>query len=189
LSQKVVDDVPCESFEFQTESEAVIDCIADIGQACSCPSGYQDQNDIVNSYIEPLDVLLSQTLDPLIILGLSTEVTVGEVCCPVGTTLRDDGDLVNTLLYAVLYQLLAISEDLNPAVSAQLRNISRRFYEPLICEANVRLFSAEPVPSPEDPQYNVLDRFQGPFSVTLPAGVDAGGNGWISTTPDGKEGI
>lgn len=189
VSQKVVSGKPCESVEFADETEANIQCIADVGQACNCPTGYYDQGDIIERYLEPIDTLLASTLDPLVVLGLSTEVTVGEICCPEGTQLEDDGNLVNSVVYAVVFQILNTSDDLSPAVSAQLRKVVRKLYEPLRCVSNVKFNMAEAVNSPNDEEENVLSDFQAPFRISLPATSTQNGDQWISRPTSDIEGF
>lgn len=48
----------------------------------------------------------------------------------------------------------------------------------------LQTLAAEPVPGPNDPAANALDRFVAPFSVNTP--IDAGTESWTSTPPDGE---
>lgn len=190
LSQRVVSGSPCESFQLGRPGPPDTTCLADLGDACGCPAGTADQGNILSFYAEPIDELLQETVRTLngTLSPLATvpDVGVGELCCPTGTVLQDDGNLVNTVVYVILEEVIA-GLGLDETTQATLVDpLLRPLAGTLSCTVSARLQAAEPVPDPNNPQLNALERFAAPFTVNLPADAGSDGDSWISTPPNGE---
>lgn len=189
MSQKVVSGVPCEPYSLGQEGPAQTTCLADLGGVCECPSNYEDQGDVLSNYAGDIDTLLRETSASLNAAlgtpGVIPTVDVGEVCCPVGTRLRDDGNVVNAVVYNLLRNVLDGIEIDDRLVGKRLDPILEPLAGTLYCESLAELRAAVSVPDPDRPDRNVLDAFSPPFVTNLPADVGAGSD-WISTPPDGE---
>lgn len=188
LSQRVVSGSPCEAYELGQPGEPDTSCLADLGGVCNCPAGTEDQGDILSNYLGPIDALLSTTTAALntVLLGAVPSVDVGEVCCPTGTRLRDDGNVINAVVYTLLNNVLDELGLVDGLVGGLVDAILQPLSGTLYCESNARLVSAQSVPSADDPAQNALQRFSAPFEVNLPIDAAADGSSWISTPPDGE---
>ena len=188
LSQRVVSGSPCEAFQLGQPGEPETSCLAHLGGVCSCPSGYDDQGDILTRYLGPIDALLTTTTAALnaVLLGAVPTVDVGEVCCPSGTRVRDDGNLVNAVVYTLLTNVLDDLGLLDGLVGGLLDAILQPLAGELYCETNASLQAAQWVPDPNDSGLNALDRFTPPFVVNLPMDQGPDSDTWISTPPDGE---
>ncbi len=130
-----------------------------------------------------------------------TSVDGMDICCPVGSVLGQVG-LVDTAGYLILInelleaglpngQLTFLLEDLGVQVPSTEFSCAGEPAPPPEVEQSIswgglQALAAEPVPDPDDPAANALDRFLAPFRVQLPIGMAA--ESWISTPPDGVEG-
>ncbi len=213
LSQRVVSGSPCEPFALGGGGQPETTCLADVGDGCVCPAGFNDQGDILSLYLDPitallqektleLDAALSTTIvverdkpgqgignpktDEIIVTDIVPLVQVGELCCPAGTQLQDDGNLVNTTVYVILREVIAGLALDETSVSTLVDPILQPLAGTLHCVVSASFQAAEPVPDPNDPLRNTLERFQPPFRVNLPVNESVDGAEWISTTPDGE---
>ncbi|NDW20503.1 hypothetical protein [Alteromonas hispanica] len=205
VSQKVVAGTPCEPFSLElvpADSSCLVGLTAlgdsllgtadvELSAACSdCPSGYESQNDIMDNYLPAVELLLSTALDSLQLVGVigAVDVTLGEICCPVGTKLEEDENIVETLVFTILeviFDLLGIDLIGNQLVIDTLALLG---IEPGItnCQTPLTLFAAETVNTPgtTTPAFSLL---QPPFRVTLPQAVASfSDNGWQSVSPTGE---
>lgn len=176
ISKKVVAGTPCEAFSIDNNIPADTRCLVNAVQDCSCPAGSTDQGEILQTYLGPIDALVDTTLGALSLLvpGLPSSVDIGTLCCPVGTVLEDDNNLVNAVVYTAFNTLLA-QIPLGPITEGLVREILDPLYGEPRCVSAVTLRSAEEVPSATDPSKNALAPFSAPFSVSLP--LDVSGQG------------
>lgn len=190
LSQRVVSGNPCEDFSLGQPSLADTSCLADLGGVCSCPAGSTDQGDILSRHLPAIDSLLKETRKDLnqVLQGpLSIpKVDVGEVCCPTGTRLRDDGNLVSSMVYVLLRTVIDQLDITDSLVGGLVDGILQPLSGNLYCESSAQLLAAEEVLDPNDPNRNALSRFRPPFGVNLPTRGDSGADAWISTPPNGE---
>ncbi len=230
ISQKVVPGIPCENVSASSGSasadttatatssdatavtDAYTDCIvgAPIGgvlSSCSCPSGYNEQNDVISA----ADAEIQQSIDAGITATLGfvkglQPYQVGTICCQDGYALDDTG-LGDTIAYAVIEPALQdlaldarkLARTLE-AVSAALPNQQTTFQcfagtppaeppaeppsESPSVERTLVLKLAEPVTTPDDATQNALAPFTAPFRVNLPTNV--ADDNWIYIPPDGE---
>ncbi|MGB1557713.1 MAG: hypothetical protein ACPHCJ_07995, partial [Oceanococcaceae bacterium] len=178
MSQRVVTGSPCEDYALGQPGAADTTCLADLGGVCSCPIGTTDQGDVLSNYLGPIDTLLSETTAALnaVLLGLATlpSVDVGEVCCPTGTRLRDDGNLVNSTVYVLLRTVIDQLDITDSLVGGLVDSILQPLNGTLYCESSAQLLAAEEVLDPNDPNRNALSRFLPPFGVNLPTRGNSG---------------
>tara|TARA_R110001583_G_scaffold93541_1_gene236495 strand:- start:3963 stop:5171 length:1209 start_codon:yes stop_codon:yes gene_type:complete len=196
ISQKVVVGAPCETYTIPEAQKqpAITDCLVNLGETCTPPEGAVDQGSILESNSEPVQAQLATTINSLNLtlgtLGLALpSFDIGEIYCPAGTELEDDGNLATTIVYYAMNTLLEpIRED--PLVESTAGDAIDNTLLPLTgelnCVADVDLKLAESVPNPNDPALNALEGLQPPFRISLP--VDAGPDAWYPTEPNGEGG-
>ncbi len=213
LSQKVVTGSPCEARSATTTTTttgggtttttttpADTSCLVDAGLGlCSCPDGYVDQGDVLALYTTEIDAAYNDAITGLPNAMTVPVVTVGTVCCPSPGTLIDDGNIPNAVVYNLLTAALADQTKFTSQVERALAPYSGE----LLCGVpvteppgevttetdwgNLVTVAAEEVMDPNDPLSNALDGFVAPFQVNLPANMSE--DSWISTPPDGVEGV
>ncbi len=190
LSKKVVPGSPCEPFTLASGVPANTQCLVNIINDCNCPAGTTDQGDILDKYLVPIDRLLKTTLQSLrsIVPIQHSKVDIGTLCCPAGTELEDDGNLVNAVVYTAINTLLD-TLTLGTITEGLVKELLDPLYGEPRCVSAVTLRKAEQVPSALDPSINALEAFQAPFSVNLPAdayapGDSTSGSDYIFTAPD-----
>ena len=117
----------------------------------------------------------------------NVDVTVGDICCPIGTQLEDNDDLVSSITYTVItktFDILGLDLIDNRFVNNLLSRLGIQ-QGTLNCVANINLLSAEPVVDPYNDNFNVLDRFTPPFTINLPTNNNADDE-WLYVAPDGE---
>ncbi|ETJ47372.1 hypothetical protein [Pseudoalteromonas agarivorans] len=203
MSQKVVTGNPCESFSIakqQADSSCLVGVTAlgnpllgidsqQLSQSCnSCQTGYEPQGDILDLYLPQVEVLLGTALDAMALIGVasSVDVELGSICCPQGTQLEEDENIVETLVFTILettFELLGIDLINNDIIIQTLALIG---IEPGVtyCEASLNLTSAEPVLNVQGEP--ALNNLLPPFRVKLPSHTSANSTRWISTPPKGE---
>lgn len=205
ISQKVVTGVPCESFSLTLEpadSSCLVGATAlgspllgtsdiELSAACNtCPSGFESQGDILDNYLPAVELLLSTSLDTLALTGIigPIDVTLGTVCCPQGTVLEEDEDIVQTLVFTILevvFDLLGLDLLSNGLVrdALALLGIEEGVTN---CKTPLNLVSAEQVNKPGT-IIPALSDLTPPFRVTLPQiAVSSSSESWQSVSPDGE---
>lgn len=193
ISKKVVAGTPCESFNIENNVPASTECLINALQDCSCPAGSTSQGEILENYLGPIDSLLNETLGTLSLLVpiLPSGIDIGTLCCPVGTVLEDDNNLINAVVYTALSSVIE-QLSLGPIVEGLVKEILDPLYGEPRCISAVTLRNAQEVLSPNDPSQNALAPFTAPFSVNLPSDINAqdavySASGFIFVAPD-KEG-
>lgn len=193
ISKKVVAGSPCEPFSIDNNIPADTRCLVNLVQDCSCPAGSTSQGEIVENYLPLVDALLNTTLGALSLLvpALPSSVDIGTLCCPVGTVLEEDNNLVNALVYTALSSVID-PLPLGPITEGLVNEILDPLYGEPRCVSAVSLRSAEEVTTLANPNQNALAPFSAPFSVNLPsdlAGQNGGsGGGDLRYIPPGPEG-
>lgn len=205
ISQKVVTGVPCESFSLALEaadSSCLVGATAlgspllgtsdvELSTACNtCPAGFESQGDILDNYLPAVELLLSTSLDALSLTGVigPIDVTLGTVCCPQGTVLEEDEDIVQTLVFTILeviFDLLGVDLLSNGLVrdTLALLGIEEGVTN---CKTPLNLVSAEQVNKPGT-TIPALSDLTPPFRVTLPqVAVSGSSESWQSVSPDGE---
>lgn len=205
VSQKVVSGTPCEDFSVQS-AEADTSCLVglevtgglvgfgnvidDVVPCEQCPSGMQSQRDILDNYLPLVEPLVDSTLSTLSFLGVvpNVDVTLGEICCPEGMRLEDDDNIVNSIVFIVLknvLNLLGIDLTSNSLVVDTLRLLG--IEEGLLsCISDVKLQQAQSVPDNYDPTLNALESFIAPFKVKLNQSPAIQSDQWYYIPPDGE---
>lgn len=185
LSQMVIRESPCEPFTDPTSQPPDTSCIIDsVATECSCPAGYADQGDVIDRNAADVQAEIDSTVATL--PGTVSSPTLGTVCCPYGSTLAEDADLVSALTFAVLDQY---ADDLPSPTDDLLRTaIAPLGVASMSCVVDFELREAIDVPDPNDATVNALSRFVAPFQVNLPTG-GVSGDSWTSTPSDGGEGV
>ncbi|MDO6546026.1 hypothetical protein [Pseudoalteromonas carrageenovora] len=204
VSQKVVTGSPCESFEIDkqpADSSCLVGVTAlgnpllgvsdqSLSQSCdSCQSGYESQGDILDLYLPQVEPLLNTALNALSLVGLSANVDVelGTICCPEGTRLEDDENIVETLVFTILkttFELAGIDLINNLLITETLSLIG---IEPGVtyCQTSLNLVSAEQVINVTNGE-PALSSLAPPFRVKLPAHSGQNSTTWIHTPPTGE---
>jgi len=204
VSQKVVTGSPCESFEIDkqpADSSCLVGVTAlgnpllgtsdqGLSQSCdTCQAGYESQGDILDLYLPQVEPLLNTALNALSLVGIGTSVDIelGTICCPEGTRLEEDENIVETLVFTVLkttFELVGIDLVNNLIISETLSLIG---IEPGVtyCKTSLNLVNAEPVINitTGEPALNSLTP---PFKVLLPVHSGQNGTTWIHTPPKGE---
>lgn len=171
--------------------------------ACNCAqAGGESQSNILAANDPAIQAALDSALLTLQLSGnqfaerVTAPIPVGDICCEAGSTLSE-ADLVDTVSFIALIGALEAQGlpsgqetqilDQIGLTSGQLQCIPDSAPpEESVDWGSLVTLAAEPVPDPGDAQRNALDRFAAPFLVNLPAdAVDS----WISTPPDGIEGV
>lgn len=204
MSQKVVSGNPCERFSIDKQP-ADSSCLvgvtalgnpllgidsAQLSQSCSdCKTGYESQGDILDLYLPQVEILLNTTLDALAVVGIAANVDVelGSVCCPQGTRLDEDENIVETLVFTILqttFKLLGIDLINNELI---IQTLALLGIEPGVtyCETTLNLTRAEPVINTVTGE-PALNNLLPPFRVSLPSHTSANSTRWISTPPRGE---
>jgi hypothetical protein len=203
VSQKVVTGSPCEEFS-ATTSEADSSClvgarfrggglgnsIPDVLPCEQCPTGLESQGDILDNYLPEVEPLLDEVLASLRFVGVvpQVDVTLGEICCPTGTRLQDDENVVNAIVFIAVknvLNLLGIDITTNSLVVDTL-NVLGIQEGVLNCVAEVNLQQAQSVPDNNDPSLNVLESFTAPFKVKLNQSPAVVSEQWYYIPPDGE---
>ncbi|MGI2112409.1 hypothetical protein ACRN9G_02265 [Shewanella frigidimarina] len=203
MSQRVVTGTPCESFEVN-DAEADVSCLVGVevglsvinveppvdNPLCeSCPAGTESQGDILDRFLPGIEPLIDTVFGLLSRTGLTpnVDVTVGDICCPIGTQLEDNDDLVSSITYTVItktFDILGLDLIDNRFVNNLLSRLGIQ-QGTLNCVANINLLSAESVVDPYNDNFNVLDRFTPPFTINLPTNNNADDE-WLYVAPDGE---
>ncbi|WP_416397243.1 hypothetical protein [Allohahella sp. A8] len=197
MSQKVASGEPCESINLEDEikSPAFTGCLIDTSSlggavACDCPESLKDQGDILSLYGAAIETLLDSTVltlnSALLITGQQIpSVDVGKICCPMNSDL-DEGELVNSVVYIVLEELVTQLDLASfPTAQQSINTALAPLAGELSCSSPTILKAADSVPDPIDPNENALGTFAAPFWVNLPS---AAPDEWYSVTPREGEG-
>ncbi|GAA69567.1 hypothetical protein [Pseudoalteromonas sp. BSi20429] len=204
VSQKVVTGSPCESFEIDkqpADSGCLVGVTAlgnpllgtsdqDLSQSCdTCQTGYESQGDILDLYLPQVEPLLNTALNALSLVGIGTSVDIelGTICCPEGTRLEEDENIVETLVFTILqttFDLAGIDLVNNLIISETLSLIG---IEPGItyCKTSLNLVNAEQVINITTGE-PALSSLTPPFKVLLPVHSGQNSTTWIHTPPKGE---
>ena len=204
VSQKVVTGSPCESFEIDkqpADSSCLVGVTAlgnpllgtsdqGLSQSCdTCQTGYESQGDILDLYLPQVEPLLNTALNALSLVGIGTNVDIelGTICCPEGTRLEDDENIVETLVFTILqttFELVGIDLVNNLIISETLSLIG---IEPGItyCKTSLNLVNAEQVINITTGE-PALSSLTPPFKVLLPVHSGQNSTTWIHTPPKGE---
>ncbi|MBB1344943.1 hypothetical protein [Pseudoalteromonas sp. SG45-2] len=204
VSQKVVTGSPCESFEIDkqpADSSCLVGVTAlgnpllgtsdqGLSQSCdTCQTGYESQGDILDLYLPQVEPLLNTALNALSLVGIGTNVDIelGTICCPEGTRLEDDENIVETLVFTILqttFELVGIDLVNNLIISETLNLIG---IEPGItyCKTSLNLVNAEQVINITTGE-PALSSLTPPFKVLLPVHSGQNRTTWIHTPPKGE---
>ncbi|MBB1306476.1 hypothetical protein [Pseudoalteromonas sp. SR43-5] len=204
VSQKVVTGSPCESFEIDkqpADSSCLVGVTAlgnpllgtsdqGLSQSCdTCQAGYESQGDILDLYLPQVEPLLNTALNALSLVGIGTSVDIelGTICCPEGTRLEDDENIVETLVFTVLkttFELVGIDLVNNLIISETLSLIG---IEPGVtyCKTSLNLVNAEQVINITTGE-PALSSLTPPFKVLLPVHSGQNSTTWIHTPPKGE---
>ncbi|GAB0109230.1 hypothetical protein [Pseudoalteromonas distincta] len=204
VSQKVVTGSPCESFEIDkqpADSSCLVGVTAlgnpllgisdqGLSQSCdTCQTGYESQGDILDLYLPQVEPLLNTALNALSLVGIGTSVDIelGTICCPEGTRLEEDENIVETVVFTVLkttFELVGIDLINNLIISETLSLIG---IEPGItyCKTSLNLVNAEQVINITTGE-PALSSLTPPFKVLLPVHSGQNGTTWIHTPPKGE---
>ena len=204
VSQKVVTGSPCESFEIDkqpADSSCLVGVTAlgnpllgtsdqGLSQSCdSCQTGYESQGDILDLYLPQVEPLLNTALNALSLVGIGTSVDIelGTICCPEGTRLEEDENIVETLVFTILqttFELAGIDLVNNLIISETLSLIG---IEPGItyCKTSLNLVNAEQVINITTGE-PALSSLTPPFKVLLPVHSGQNSTTWIHTPPKGE---
>lgn len=184
MSQKVVTGEPCESFSIEGETPADVSCLIDlslVGEPCACSAGYVDQGDVLERNLPAINRLLDTTFGLLsALVPVLEKPRIGTACCPAGTKLDENEQLVSSVVYTALVTLVS---DLG--LDALVEPILSPLAGELVCVPDFTVYEALPVSDPGNPGRNALEGLQAPFQVNLPADVDTA-DSWISRPPDGE---
>ncbi|NMP01511.1 hypothetical protein HHE94_02060 [Pseudoalteromonas arctica] len=204
VSQKVVTGSPCESFEIDkqpADSSCLVGVTAlgnpllgtsdqGLSQSCdTCQTGYESQGDILDLYLPQVEPLLNTALNALSLVGIGTSVDIelGTICCPEGTRLEEDENIVETLVFTILqttFDLAGIDLINNLIISETLSLIG---IEPGItyCKTSLNLVNAEQVINITTGE-PALSSLTPPFKVLLPVHSGQNSTTWIHTPPKGE---
>jgi hypothetical protein len=210
VSQKVVAGSPCEAFS-NGSGEPFTDCLVGTAIAdvlpCSCPSDYADRGDLLERELPEIDRVLNNAferinrdktlrnlLKPVVDVKKLDPPAIGTICCPQGSTLESDS-LVDTVVYLLVYNSFADLLEGNALSNTALTTVKNLLAAPplslapgeLRCVSSQQFSLAEEVADPNDASANALERFQAPFTMSLPADVStqssSGSGNWIYTAP------
>ena len=204
VSQKVVTGSPCESFEIDkqpADSSCLVGVTAlgnpllgisdqGLSQSCdTCQTGYESQGDILDLYLPQVEPLLNTALNALSLVGIGTNVDIelGTICCPEGTRLEEEENIVETLVFTILqttFELAGIDLVNNLIISETLSLIG---IEPGItyCKTSLNLVNAEQVINITTGE-PALSSLTPPFKVLLPVHSGQNSTTWIHTPPKGE---
>lgn len=204
VSQKVVTGSPCESFEIDkqpADSSCLVGVTAlgrplvgtdgrELAVSCdTCQTGYESQGDILDLYLPEVDSLLKDALKALKFVGIGTnfDIELGTICCPEGTRLEEDENIVETLVFTILqttFELAGIDLVNNLIISETLSLIG---IEPGItyCKTSLNLVNAEQVINITTGE-PALSSLTPPFKVLLPVHSGQNSTTWIHTPPKGE---
>ena len=204
VSQKVVTGSPCESFEIDkqpADSSCLVGVTAlgrplvgtdgrELAVSCdTCQTGYESQGDILDLYLPEVESLLKDALKALKFVGIGTnfDIELGTLCCPEGTRLEEDENIVETLVFTILqttFELAGIDLVNNLIISETLSLIG---IEPGItyCKTSLNLVNAEQVINITTGE-PALSSLTPPFKVLLPVHSGQNSTTWIHTPPKGE---
>ncbi len=188
VSQAVVQGTPCEALSLDQSSTepSYNECLVSSLEPCACPESYDDEGDVLASYLPQINNQIEATLASINLLlppGQRLDpIEVGTLCCPQATNLQT-AELVDAAVFVAITQVLKES-NVNESAKPVINEILAPLQGEILCEAFVQLKSVESVAAPGDPEQNALEAFSAPFRVNLPA--DAGANSWRSTPPRGE---
>lgn len=204
VSQKVVTGSPCESFEIDkqpADSSCLVGVTAlgrplvgtdgrELAVSCdTCQTGYESQGDILDLYLPEVESLLKDALKALKLVGIGTnfDIELGTICCPEGTRLEEDENIVETLVFTILqttFELAGIDLVNNLIISETLSLIG---IEPGItyCKTSLNLVNAEQVINITTGE-PALSSLTPPFKVLLPVHSGQNSTTWIHTPPKGE---
>ncbi|MBZ2191669.1 hypothetical protein JFJ09_05500 [Pseudoalteromonas arctica] len=204
VSQKVVTGSPCESFEIDkqpADSSCLVGLTAlgrplvgtdgrELALSCdTCQAGYESQGDILDLYLPEVESLLKDALKALkfVLIGTNFDIELGTICCPEGTRLEEDENIVETLVFTILqttFDLAGIDLVNNLIISETLSLIG---IEPGItyCKTSLNLVNAEQVINITTGE-PALSSLTPPFKVLLPVHSGQNSTTWIHTPPKGE---
>lgn len=204
VSQKVVTGSPCESFEIDkqpADSSCLVGVTAlgrplvgtdgrELAVSCdTCQTGYESQGDILDLYLPEVESLLKDALKALKFVGIGTnfDIELGTICCPEGTRLEEEENIVETLVFTILqttFELVGIDLVNNLIISETLSLIG---IEPGItyCKTSLNLVNAEQVINITTGE-PALSSLTPPFKVLLPVHSGQNSTTWIHTPPKGE---
>jgi len=206
VSQKVVTGSPCESFEIDkqpADSSCLVGVTAlgrplvgtdgrELAVSCdTCQTGYESQGDILDLYLPEVESLLKDALKALkfvgVAVGTNFDIELGTICCPEGTRLEEDENIVETLVFTILqttFELVGIDLVNNLIISETLSLIG---IEPGItyCKTSLNLVNAEQVINITTGE-PALSSLTPPFKVLLPVHSGQNSTTWIHTPPKGE---
>ncbi|MDN3383753.1 hypothetical protein QL995_13910 [Pseudoalteromonas sp. APC 3358] len=204
VSQKVVTGSPCESFEIDkqpADSSCLVGLTAlgrplvgtdgrELALSCdTCQAGYESQGDILDLYLPEAESLLKEALKALkfVLIGTNFDIELGTICCPEGTRLEEDENIVETLVFTILqttFELAGIDLVNNLIISETLSLIG---IEPGItyCKTSLNLVNAEQVINITTGE-PALSSLTPPFKVLLPVHSGQNSTTWIHTPPKGE---
>ncbi|KHM45221.1 hypothetical protein PL71_17170 [Pseudoalteromonas distincta] len=206
VSQKVVTGSPCESFEIDkqpADSSCLVGVTAlgrplvgtdgrELAVSCdTCQTGYESQGDILDLYLPEVESLLKDALKALkfvgVAVGTNFDIELGTICCPEGTRLEEDENIVETLVFTILqttFELAGIDLVNNLIISETLSLIG---IEPGItyCKTSLNLVNAEQVINITTGE-PALSSLTPPFKVLLPVHSGQNSTTWIHTPPKGE---
>ncbi|WP_165741302.1 hypothetical protein [Pseudoalteromonas sp. Z1A6] len=204
VSQKVVTGSPCESFEIDkqpADSSCLVGLTAlgrplvgtdgrELALSCdTCQAGYESQGDILDLYLPEVESLLKDALKALkfVLIGTNFDIELGTICCPEGTRLEEDENIVETLVFTILqttFELAGIDLVNNLIISETLSLIG---IEPGItyCKTSLNLVNAEQVINITTGE-PALSSLTPPFKVLLPVHSGQNSTTWIHTPPKGE---
>lgn len=206
VSQKVVTGSPCENFEIDkqpADSSCLVGVTAlgrplvgtdgrELAVSCdTCQTGYESQGDILDLYLPEVESLLKDALKALkfvgVAVGTNFDIELGTICCPEGTRLEEDENIVETLVFTILqttFELAGIDLANNLIISETLSLIG---IEPGItyCKTSLNLVNAEQVINITTGE-PALSSLTPPFKVLLPVHSGQNSTTWIHTPPKGE---
>lgn len=206
VSQKVVTGSPCENFEIDkqpADSSCLVGVTAlgrplvgtdgrELAVSCdTCQTEYESQGDILDLYLPEVESLLKDALKALkfvgVAVGTNFDIELGTICCPEGTRLEEDENIVETLVFTILqttFELAGIDLVNNLIISETLSLIG---IEPGItyCKTSLNLVNAEQVINITTGE-PALSSLTPPFKVLLPVHSGQNSTTWIHTPPKGE---
>lgn len=206
VSQKVVTGSPCENFEIDkqpADSSCLVGVTAlgrplvgtdgrELAVSCdTCQTGYESQGDTLDLYLPEVESLLKDALKALkfvgVAVGTNFDIELGTICCPEGTRLEEDENIVETLVFTILqttFELAGIDLVNNLIISETLSLIG---IEPGItyCKTSLNLVNAEQVINITTGE-PALSSLTPPFKVLLPVHSGQNSTTWIHTPPKGE---
>lgn len=193
MSQKVVAGEPCEAVNLEDWSteKAYSECLVSTLTPCECPGSYDDESDVLATYLPLIDSTMTTTVASVNVILLPTgqqiaPIKVGTLCCPEAFSLQPD-NLVNAVVnVAVTNAISKLDLSFSPVVQSALNDVLAPMAYDIECEAFIQLKAALSVPDPNDSSQNAFDAFQAPFWVNRPTG--AGADSWRSVPPSFGEG-